>query len=93
MNKQTHQQQEHDPGTASIGAAVDYGMAQLAQAVSRLAGAAEGVAGAAREASVALMLILQRAGNLCIYGCQMEYGGVNWTRFALPRPLTDAPTQ
>lgn len=43
-------------------------MAQLAQAVSRLAGAAEGVAAAARKASVALMLILQRAGGfgVCI---------------------------
>lgn len=37
-------------------------MAQMAQAVTRLAGAAEGMAAAARDASVALMRILKRAG-------------------------------
>lgn len=47
---------------ASLGAAVDHGMAQMAQAVTRLAGAAEGMAAAARDASVALMRILKRAG-------------------------------
>ncbi len=60
-------------GAASLGAAVDYGMATLAHAVGQLAGAAEGMAAAVREASVALMRILRNAGALCFF-CRCWFG-------------------